>query len=181
MKFTPLLDLTDRIAMSIIKKLPSHVRDREKQDIMANARMVLAECLVNAHNNVDPTAYVAIRVRGATFDYLRGLDPMSRSNRKLIREGTYEGEIYSEALTDTMDTDERFTVSNLEQIETSEMSGQVKEAVRGLPKQLQSVIIEHDYKGRTLQEIADDMGVTESRVCQLRTEAIRILKGTLKV
>jgi RNA polymerase sigma factor FliA len=49
-------------------------------------------------------------------------------------------------------------------------------AIDALPERLQRVIELHYGEGLTLREIGELFNVTESRVCQLRSEAIRLLR-----
>jgi RNA polymerase sigma factor for flagellar operon FliA len=52
----------------------------------------------------------------------------------------------------------------------------MKEALHKLPDKLRTVAVEHFLKERTLASIAKDMGITESRVCQLSREAVEELR-----
>ncbi|HYO60673.1 MAG TPA: sigma-70 family RNA polymerase sigma factor [Actinomycetota bacterium] len=56
---------------------------------------------------------------------------------------------------------------------------EVVAAVQALPDRERSVVVEHYYAQRQLKEIGKDMGVTESRVCQLHRRALRMLAGVL--
>ncbi|MDQ3916174.1 MAG: sigma-70 family RNA polymerase sigma factor [Actinomycetota bacterium] len=55
---------------------------------------------------------------------------------------------------------------------------EVVTAVQALPERERNVVVEHYYAEKQLKEIGRDMGVTESRVCQLHRRALRLL-GTL--
>ena len=55
---------------------------------------------------------------------------------------------------------------------------EVVAAVEALPDRERNVVVEHYYAQKQLKEIGRDMGVTESRVCQLHRRALRLL-GTL--
>lgn len=56
---------------------------------------------------------------------------------------------------------------------------EVVDALRCLPERERYVIEEHYYRGRRLAEIGLDMGVTESRVCQLHRRALGLLRDNL--
>lgn len=56
---------------------------------------------------------------------------------------------------------------------------EVVAAVQSLPDRERNVVVEHYYAQKQLKEIGRDMGVTESRVCQLHRRALRMLEGTL--
>jgi RNA polymerase sigma factor for flagellar operon FliA len=49
-------------------------------------------------------------------------------------------------------------------------------ALHALPERLQTVIRGYFFEERTVTEIAGDLGVTQSRVSQLRTEALELLR-----
>jgi RNA polymerase sigma factor for flagellar operon FliA len=56
---------------------------------------------------------------------------------------------------------------------------EVIEAMASLPERERLVVREHYYRGRRLAEIGRDLGVTESRVCQLHRRALVLLRDTL--
>jgi RNA polymerase sigma factor FliA len=56
---------------------------------------------------------------------------------------------------------------------------EVVAAVQSLPDRERNVVVEHYYAQKQLKEIGRDMGVTESRVCQLHRRALRMLEGAL--
>jgi RNA polymerase sigma factor for flagellar operon FliA len=51
--------------------------------------------------------------------------------------------------------------------------------VLALPERLRAVVISHFYEERPMLEIAAELGVTESRVSQLRAEALILLRDGL--
>jgi RNA polymerase sigma factor for flagellar operon FliA len=53
------------------------------------------------------------------------------------------------------------------------------DAVLALPERLRTVVIGHFYQERPMLEIAAELGVTESRVSQLRAEALVLLRDGL--
>ena len=60
-----------------------------------------------------------------------------------------------------------------------EQIGYLHHAVDALPERLQYVITEYFLKERPMADIAEDLGVTESRISQLRAEALSLLKDGL--
>ncbi len=60
-----------------------------------------------------------------------------------------------------------------------EQIGYLHHAIASLPERLQIVITEYFLKERPMAEIAADLGVTESRISQLRAEALALLKDGL--
>lgn len=68
----------------------------------------------------------------------------------------------------------------LSQIESQRRRTALVEAIGDLPQREQYVMVECYVNDRKLREIALDLGVTESRVCQLRSNAISTLRTRLQ-
>jgi RNA polymerase sigma factor for flagellar operon FliA len=60
-----------------------------------------------------------------------------------------------------------------------EQIGYLHHAITSLPERLQTVITEYFLKERPMADIAAELGVTESRISQLRAEALSLLKDGL--
>ncbi|GAB1693196.1 sigma-70 family RNA polymerase sigma factor [Krasilnikovia sp. M28-CT-15] len=60
-----------------------------------------------------------------------------------------------------------------------EQIGYLHHAIAALPDRLQTVITEYFLNERPMADIAADLGVTESRISQLRAEALSLLKDGL--
>lgn len=60
-----------------------------------------------------------------------------------------------------------------------ERIGYLLDAVACLPDRLRHVIVEYFLRERPMQDIADELGVTESRVSQMRAEALELLRDGL--
>ncbi|RSM52810.1 FliA/WhiG family RNA polymerase sigma factor [Actinoplanes sp. ATCC 53533] len=60
-----------------------------------------------------------------------------------------------------------------------EQIGYLHHAIASLPERLQTVITEYFLKERPMADIATELGVTESRISQLRAEALSLLKDGL--
>lgn len=56
---------------------------------------------------------------------------------------------------------------------------QVKAAVAALPPRMRTVVVGSFFEGRRLIDIAAELGVTESRVCQMKHEALGQLRRSL--
>jgi RNA polymerase sigma factor FliA len=50
------------------------------------------------------------------------------------------------------------------------------DAIEALPERLRHVVVAYFFEERSMQEIADELGVTESRISQLRSEAMTLLR-----
>jgi len=63
--------------------------------------------------------------------------------------------------------------------EAKEAKEALVQAVDGMPEREKTVLMMYYYDGLTLTEIGDVLGVTESRVCQIHTKALRQLRSKL--
>ena len=57
-----------------------------------------------------------------------------------------------------------------------ELTAYLRDAVRALPERLRKVVVEYFFEERQMQDIAAELGVTESRVSQMRGEAVALLR-----
>jgi RNA polymerase sigma factor for flagellar operon FliA len=57
-----------------------------------------------------------------------------------------------------------------------ERKAYLMDSVHALPERLQRVVIGYFFEERSMQELADELGVSESRISQLRAEALLLLK-----
>ena len=71
---------------------------------------------------------------------------------------------------------DRSAVEPSEELETRELHAYLRDAVKLLPERQRFVIIGYFLEGKTSQELARFLDVTESRISQLRSEALRNLK-----
>ncbi len=71
---------------------------------------------------------------------------------------------------------DRTALEPLEELETREMHAYLRDAVDLLPERQRLVIIGYFLEGRSSLELAEFLGVTESRISQLRSEALEMLK-----
>jgi RNA polymerase sigma factor FliA len=62
-------------------------------------------------------------------------------------------------------------------LEGTELVGTLWTAIEHLPELPKQVLVEHQFHGRKLCDIADVLGVTEARASQLRLEAIHALRA----
>lgn len=63
---------------------------------------------------------------------------------------------------------------------SSELQGYVRDAVLVLPERLRKVIVEFFFEERPMKEIADHLGVTVSRVSQLRAQAVELMRNGIE-
>jgi RNA polymerase sigma factor for flagellar operon FliA len=57
-----------------------------------------------------------------------------------------------------------------------ERKAYLMDAVHALPDRLQRVVVGYFFEERSMQDLADELGVSESRISQLRAEALVLLK-----
>lgn len=67
-----------------------------------------------------------------------------------------------------------------EAFENKELRQALSSAIEKLPEREKIIVTLYYYEGLTLKEIGEILGITESRVSQLRTKATVYLKSTLK-
>ena len=67
----------------------------------------------------------------------------------------------------------------LVELERRERDSYVAHALQTLPDRLRDVLVGYFLDGRTSAELAEDLRVTESRVSQMRTEALRLVREGL--
>jgi len=68
----------------------------------------------------------------------------------------------------------------LRRVEQRERHGYVRDAIALLPDRLRTVVVGYFLEGRTSADLADELGVTESRVSQLRSEGIALLRAGIE-
>ena len=71
---------------------------------------------------------------------------------------------------------DRSAVEPLEELESRELLAYLRDAVDLLPERQRLVVVGYFLEGRSSQELARFLGVTESRVSQLRSEALAMLR-----
>ncbi len=65
-------------------------------------------------------------------------------------------------------------------LEERETRGYLADAIMALPERLRIVVVGYFYDERPMQHIADELGVTESRVSQMRAEALVLLREAMQ-
>lgn len=57
-----------------------------------------------------------------------------------------------------------------------ERNAYLVDAIQALPERLRVVVVAYFFEDRSMQDIGDELGVSESRISQLRSEALDLLK-----
>ncbi len=110
-----------------------------------------------------------------------GVDELSRLQDRLFRSVVLAldhetGDDGEEDLTLVDVLTDRSAVEPSEELETRELHNYLRDAVKLLPERQRIVVVGYFLDGRTSQELAEFLDVTESRISQLRSEALRNLK-----
>ena len=148
--------------------------------------------LLDALDKFDPSlgnrfeTYAGTRIRGAMHDGIRRMGPFPRGAHKqascLIRSittvdfqsaRTARGARLQDCLED------HDQPSALDGLELLADRAELLEAVEALPERERIVIRRHYYDGRYLKAIGLELGVTESRICQIHRRALKMLELSL--
>ena len=149
--------------------------------------------LAEAWDRFDPErgvafeAYAIPRIKGAVIDAIRAADWVPRKARQRARE-TGESvaflvsmdEDHGSESGDGMSAADRLADEQLPQPGAELMVAEDKRELIGtlnrLPERERMIVTLHYFEGVPLQEIAKSLGVTESRVSQLHTRALRMMR-----
>jgi RNA polymerase sigma factor for flagellar operon FliA len=78
---------------------------------------------------------------------------------------------------DAADTLVDHTVMGVEELlENRELRGYLRSALASLPERLRLIIVGHYLEGRSLDELATTFGLTPSRISQLKSDAVEIIR-----
>ncbi|HET6665181.1 MAG TPA: sigma-70 family RNA polymerase sigma factor [Acidimicrobiales bacterium] len=72
---------------------------------------------------------------------------------------------------------DRTAVEPEESLETRELLGYLRDAISLLPERHRAVIVGYFLENRTSLDLADELQVTESRISQVRSEALEMLRA----
>ena len=141
-------------------------------------------------------AFARQRIRGALLDELRSRDWAGRTVRSHVKQvrtavdelhranddshrasllfydSVYLAATESDALA-VHDADPH------DQVLKAEQHGYLRDAIMALPERLRTVVIGYFFEERPMLEIAEELGVTDSRISQMRAEALELLKDGL--
>lgn len=152
--------------------------------------------LAEAWERFDPQRGVAFeafavpRVKGAIVDAIRASDWVPRKARQKARQ-TGESLVLLVSMDSSQPSEDgdRSTVERLAD-ETADLPGDELLAAEGrhglmaslnsLPERERMIVTLHYFQGVQLAEIAKSLGVTESRVSQLHTRALKMLRDGLE-
>ena len=147
--------------------------------------------LLDALDKFDPElgnrfeTYGVARIRGAMRDGIRRMESLPRGARQ--RPGCMIQHIApvdfqaarpaGASLQDSLEDPNQF--SALDQLELEAEYQELLAAVEALPARERRVIRRYYYEGSYLKTIGTELGLTESRICQIHRGALKMLERTL--
>ncbi len=200
-----------RVARSFARRVPHHI----SFDTLKSAGYLgLAQALRRWEEGIDPELFgglVARRVRGAILDELRGMDVLTRRDRRKVRrldssERKLRAKLQRPVAADELAADSKLGLAECERLRAARLgqttisldesphvvdslqiedvaarcdAKHVLELASTLSPRLQLVLGLYFFEGRNMREIGDELGVSESRVCQLRSEALNKLRAAM--
>jgi RNA polymerase sigma factor for flagellar operon FliA len=169
--------LVRQIAGALVRRLPAHV---ELNELIALGALGVVEARrrYDGQRGVPFAAFAAMRIRGAMLDGLRSEDLVSRSERSRIRAGECSASMTEVELQDELTESRQEAVD-----ERLARLGEIAELRRLLPKlpeREQLVLQRHFFEELPLKVIGEQLGVTESRVCQIVSAAVSRLRNLMK-
>ena len=199
------LPLVGHLVREMLGRLPAHV---SREDLVSAGMAALATAAksYDPERGTPFGSFATTRIRGALLDELRGLDWASRSVRSRARRlDTAQQELTAAlgvGLDEVKSVDEdvqRAVVLSLQGFAAGtaedmvperaagpedlllhrERIGYLHNAIDALPDRLNRVVVAYFFEERPMLEIAAELGVTESRVSQLRAEALVLLRDGL--
>jgi RNA polymerase sigma factor for flagellar operon FliA len=121
-----------------------------------------------------PSSEETAEALGVSTDELRRLqDKMFRSVVLALEYDVNDGD---EDLTLVEVLTDESTLEPSEELENRELRAYLRDAVHLLPERHRLVVVGYFLEGRKSQELATFLGVTESRISQLRSEALEMLR-----
>jgi RNA polymerase sigma factor for flagellar operon FliA len=130
--------------------------------------------------------YARVRIRGAILDDLRNLDCLSRRHRAEVRSQTASGQgggvvvIGFDDLPEHMRTPaDNDQASPADLVEQSSERAALKRAVDTLPAREATIVSMHYFQGHAFKDIATTLKVSEPRVSQLHSRAVKMLRGIM--
>lgn len=119
-----------------------------------------------------PSSMEIAEVMGVSVNDLHTVESALHRSTVLSFDAAPTTEFFESAIPEKHDSPEDGVVR-------SEEFAYLKAAVAALPERLQAVVTGYFLEGRPMAEIADELGITESRVSQIRAEALVLLRDGL--
>lgn len=144
---------------------------------LAARRIELVETSLSARYGRRPTDAELAAESGSSLErvlevrVLRERGALTSLDRAQTRDASMPDPVESLAATDQPDA--------LDRLERTELLGYLHDAIDELPDRQRQIILGHFLDGRSTAELATQLGVTRSRVSQLRTVALHELRRSI--
>lgn len=156
--------------------LLDELRDRDwaSRSVRANARQLqkVTDDLTNELGRIPEPTEVKSRLGVSKNEMDKLCDDVHRAT-VLHYDSLFLETDYSDAIADRQ-------MGPTQILEDRETRGCLSDAIVALPERLRVVVVGYFFNERPMQDIADELGVTESRVSQMRGEALVLLKAALE-
>jgi len=180
-EYTPLVR---KIAGGFQRKLPRNVL---REDLLAAGMSGLWDAIRRHGDTAGETFewYVRVRVRGAILDELRAQDWLPRRARAAAASASAESGEYVPPpavvrLDDVSEWEQSRCLSDMSSSETAVAAKFTQEtlskAVELLPERERHIVSAHYFKGVKFKDLGAELGVSEPRISQLHSRAMRRLK-----
>jgi RNA polymerase sigma factor for flagellar operon FliA len=186
------LPLVKKVASKIYKRIPEGAVEFEE---LVNTGVIGLIKAIDRYdeNKAKFSTYAYIKIRGEILDYLRKLDFLPRTLREKVKSGELDAlkeEIAAfVSLEEKLFADsDRFTVKDIlsssdrspeEEVILAELRQKLAEAISKLPEKEQLVLQLIFVEELDLRSISEILGVSVSRVSQLKSSAIKRLKNLI--
>jgi RNA polymerase sigma factor for flagellar operon FliA len=179
--------LVHKIACGIQRRLPRHVL---RDDLVAAGMSGLWDAIRRQGGNREGSFgwYVRVRVRGAILDELRAQDWLPRRARAAAAaDGNAKSAIpFVVRLDDIGEWDQNRALATAESASSENEvcakleSERLARAVKELPDRERHIVSMHYYRGVRFKDLGAELGVSEPRVSQLHSRAMRRLRTLLE-
>lgn len=156
--------------------LLDELRDRDwaSRSVRANARHLqrVTDDLTNELGRLPEPQEIESRLGLSAGDMNKLCDDVHRST-VLHYDALFLESDHSEAIADR-------EAGPTQILEDRETRGYLADAIVALPERLRVVVVGYFFDERPMQHIADELGVTESRISQMRAEALVLLREAME-
>jgi RNA polymerase sigma factor for flagellar operon FliA len=175
------MPLVKTVVARIWRNLPSHA---DFDDLLQAGSLGLLDAVRKFHpaKKVPFECYAKFRVRGAVLDSLRDLDELGHTDRKKVKLQTIRiaGASTSDRENEDWVLDPAATTDSPEQLYSNVVTHKLlADTVSGLPPRYQQIISLYYDGGMTMKEIANALGVNESRISQMHKSALSKMASSL--
>jgi RNA polymerase sigma factor for flagellar operon FliA len=155
------LDWVPRSVHEKAKKIEKTMQELTQRHGTLPSDVQMAKAL---HMSIDDYEELLEEIRPATYVCL---DSMQN------KDGEHGGPVYDVIADDTQANPEKWA-------SLREMASLIEERLRQLPEMQRKVLALYYFEDMRLREIAEAFGVTESRICQIHSQAILAIKALLR-